>query len=145
AVHRETNAPIFYAQADLDSVYALVRESDSAEQNPRATPLLAFCGIGNPQAFVADLRSWGFEVVGHRFFQDHHRYTIGDIHSIEAEARSAGARGIICTEKDRFNLPELQVSLDLWVCAISLHIDRENEFWRTLMGVIDSRKAIESP
>ncbi len=140
AVHRETNAPIFYAQPELDSVYspsnAHLESHDAREQD-----LFAFCGIGNPAAFVADLRSWGFKVVGHKFFPDHHRYTLADIREIEAETRAAGASGLICTEKDRFNCPCDSVAMNLWVCAISLHIDREQDFWRTMMATIESRKS----
>jgi tetraacyldisaccharide 4'-kinase len=140
AVHRETNAPIFYAQPELDSVYspsnAYLESHDTREQD-----LFAFCGIGNPTAFVADLRSWGLKVVGHKFFPDHHRYTPAHIREIEAEARAAGASGLICTEKDRFNCPCDSVAMNLWVCAISLHIDREQDFWRTMMAVIASRKS----
>jgi len=140
AVHRETNAPVFYAQAELDSVYspssAPVESHDAREQD-----LFAFCGIGNPSAFVADLRSWGFQIVGHKFFPDHHRYSPADVREIEAEARAAGASGLICTEKDRFNFPCSSAAMDLWVCAISLRVDREQDFWRTMMAAIDSRKS----
>ena len=140
AVRRETKAPIFYAQAELDSVYsssaAHLESHDAREQD-----LFAFCGIGNPAAFIADLRSWGFQVVGHKFFPDHHRYSPADVREIEAEARAAGASGLISTEKDRFNFPCGSVAMNLWVCAISLRIDREQDFWRTMMAVIESRKS----
>ena len=140
AVHRETNAPIFYAQAELDSVYspssAPLEGHDAREQD-----LFAFCGIGNPAAFVADLRGWGFRIVGHKFFPDHHRYTLGDIREIESKARAVGAGSLICTEKDRFNCPCDSVAMNLWVCAISLHVEREQDFWRTMMAAIESRKS----
>ena len=140
AVHRETNAPVFYAQAELDSVYspssAPLETHDAREQD-----LFAFCGIGNPAAFIADLRSWGFQIVGHKFFPDHHRYTATDIREIESEARAAGASGLICTEKDRFNFPCSSAAMDLWVCAISLRVEREQDFWRAMMAAIESRKA----
>ena len=140
AVHRETNAPIFYAQPELDSVYspssAHLESHDAREQD-----LFAFCGIGNPPAFVADLRSWGFKVVGHKFFPDHHRYSPADVREIEAEARAASASGLICTEKDRFNFPCSSAAMDLWVCAISLRVDREQDFCRTMLAAIESCKA----
>jgi tetraacyldisaccharide 4'-kinase len=139
AVRRETNAPIFYAQAELDSVYS-PNHPHLASQNAHEQRLFAFCGIGNPAAFVADLRGWGFQIVGHKFFPDHHRYTPRDIREIEAEARSVGAGGLICSEKDKFNCPSGSVAMDLWVCAISLRVEREQDFWRTLMATIESHK-----
>jgi tetraacyldisaccharide 4'-kinase len=140
AVQRETDAPIFYGQAELDSVYspssAPLESHDAREQD-----LFAFCGIGNPASFVADLRSWGFQVVGRKFFPDHHRYSPADIREIEAEARAAGASGLVCTEKDRFNCPCDSLAISLLVCAISLRIDREQDFWRTMKAAIESGKS----
>jgi tetraacyldisaccharide 4'-kinase len=144
AVRRETNAPIFYAQAELDSVYS-PSHAHLASHDAREQKLFAFCGIGNPAAFVADLRGWGFQIVGHKFFPDHYRYTSGDIHEIEAEARVAGAGGLICTEKDRFNCPCGSAAMDFWVCAISLRVEREQDFWRTMMATIASHKSDVGP
>jgi tetraacyldisaccharide 4'-kinase len=140
AVHRETKAPILYAQTELDSVYSPTRARLDSH-DAREQELFAFCGIGNPAAFVADLRGWGFQIVGHRFFPDHHRYTPGEIRELETQARAAGARGLICTEKDKFNCPCSMVAMDLWVCAISLHIEREQDFWRTMIAAITSHKS----
>jgi len=139
-VRRETNAPIFYASTNLDSIYFL--------KDPQISPgglldkkVFAFCGVGNPSAFVADLRSWGFHIAGHRFFADHHRYTPRDLREIEEASRAAEATALVCTEKDKFNLAPARLAADLWICAISLRLDREDDFWRTMMSVIDSRPA----
>jgi tetraacyldisaccharide 4'-kinase len=103
--------------------------------------LFAFCGIGNPPAFLTDLQERHFAIVGHRFFRDHHRYTPQDTAALEAEARKAGADALICTEKDAVNLSGAGLgSLDVFYGQISLHIDREEEFWRTVMAVARSGK-----
>ncbi|MGH9747323.1 MAG: tetraacyldisaccharide 4'-kinase [Candidatus Acidiferrales bacterium] len=139
AVRRDSDAPIFYARAEFDSVSAPFHPH-LTEQDVRGKKLFAFCGIGNPAAFVADLRGWGFQVVGHKFFPDHHRYSRQDVREVEAEARVAGAGGVICTEKDSFNCPGYWTQMDLWVCAISLRVEREDDFWRTIKGVIESHR-----
>lgn len=131
-IRRHSDAPIFYARTELSSVYSLSRSEQAITQG-RTKPLFAFCGIGNPAAFIADLRDWGFQVAGHKSFPDHHRYSSADVAAIENEARKAGAAGLICTEKDRFNLDQATPSTDLLVCAISLRIDREDDFWHALM------------
>jgi tetraacyldisaccharide 4'-kinase len=131
-IRRHSAAPIFYARTTLASVYSSAN-SQLAPLESRSKTLFAFCGIGNPAAFIADLRDWSFQIVGHKFFPDHHRYSPSDIAEIEEEARKTGAAGLICTEKDIFNLTAAPPSMDLWVCAISLHIDREDEFWHALM------------
>jgi tetraacyldisaccharide 4'-kinase len=139
AVHRETKAPIFYARAEFESVLAPFHPH-LTEREAREKKLFAFCGIGNPPAFIADLRDWGFQIVGHKFFPDHHRYSRDDIRAIEAAARAGGAGGVICTEKDSFNCSGSWPSFDLWVCSISLRVERVDDFWRTIMTLIESRK-----
>ncbi|HXN71113.1 MAG TPA: tetraacyldisaccharide 4'-kinase [Candidatus Acidoferrales bacterium] len=136
-IRHHSAAPIFYAHTELASLRS---HTDSKLAMPEATSKLffAFCGIGNPGAFLADLRYWGFQIVGHKFFPDHHRYSASDIVAIERDARKAGAVGLICTEKDRFNLTDAEPSMDLWVCAISLRIDREDDFWSALMKKAES-------
>jgi tetraacyldisaccharide 4'-kinase len=101
--------------------------------------LFAFCGIGNPPAFVANLREWGFQIAAERFFPDHHRYTLEDIQVIESEARLAGADALICTEKDIFNMANAQFqSFDVSYCRISLQMDRAEECWQAIGSVIES-------
>jgi len=131
-VRHYSSAPVFYARTELDSVRSrLGPQLTPTELRGRA--LFAFCGIGNPGAFYSDLHEWEFQIIGHRSFRDHHRFTATDMAEIEKEARKAGAVGLICTEKDSFNLPGTLPSMDLWVCAISLRVDREEEFWRTVL------------
>lgn len=137
-VQRHSAAPIFYARTELASVYSPAHSQLTALEAPDKV-FFAFCGIGNPVAFIADLRDWGFQIVGHKFFPDHHRYSLSDITAIEKEARKAGATSLICTEKDSFNLRGTVTSLELCVCSITLHIDREEDFWSAVMKKAQSR------
>jgi tetraacyldisaccharide 4'-kinase len=137
AIRRDSDAPIFYARAELDAVVAPFHPH-LTEQDARTRKLFAFCGIGNPAAFVADLRDWGFQIAGHRFFPDHHRYTAHDIAQIDRDAKAAGAEGVICTEKDSFNYTGVWRSMDLWVCPISMHVDRPGDFWHAVLAATES-------
>jgi tetraacyldisaccharide 4'-kinase len=139
-IRRHSAAPIFYAHNTLASVYSPANPH-LALLEARSKTFFAFCGIGNPAAFIADLRDWGFQVAGHKVFPDHHRYSLSDIAAIEKEAAKSGATSLICTEKDRFNLTEAPPAMDLWVCAISLRVDREDDFWRALMNKAQSNSA----
>jgi tetraacyldisaccharide 4'-kinase len=147
AVRHDSNAPVFYAKPQLDSVHLAGTNSVANVAILRCKKLFAFCGIGNPPAFLADLREWGFEVVGHRFFPDHHLYTQRDAILIEAEARIAAAEGLICTEKDFFNLRGLRRhvrgdALPVFYCRISMRIDRAEEFWSAIITRMQSRARI---
>jgi tetraacyldisaccharide 4'-kinase len=134
AVRRDSDAPIFYARTRLDAVRVWRGEYPGEEDwEARSKKLFAFCGIGNPAAFVVDLRQWGLQIVGQRFFPDHHRFTSRDVAQIEAEGRAAGADGVICTEKDIFNLGGTSwSSFGVRYCSISMQIDEESEFWRAM-------------
>jgi tetraacyldisaccharide 4'-kinase len=131
AIHQDSDAPVFYARPQLESIYRLGQPPTGVE-HLRQEKFFAFCGIGNPPAFVSDLRSWGLQIVGEKSFRDHHRYSQADFSTIEAEARSPGATACICTEKDLFNLPQAPLQLPLYICSISLHIDRADDFWRSI-------------
>ena len=149
-VRRETNTPIFYARPQLESVRLVASAAAKADQSEldlasaRKRKWFVFCGVGNPAAFVADLREWGFQVCGPRFFRDHHRYTQAEIDLLTAQARAAGADGLLCTEKDCFNLGAVtSFTLETAFCRISMQVDRTDEFWReieTVVAISQSKK-----
>jgi tetraacyldisaccharide 4'-kinase len=142
AIRRDSEAPIFYARTQLDAIRNIAdgRMGGSA---PAADvgPLFAFCGIGNPTAFLGDLREWGVQIAGHKFFRDHHWFTAQDDAEILREAEAAAARGLICTEKDLYNLHAIyRGRLPVFFCSISMRIDREDEFWQEVMDVARTRR-----
>ncbi|MGC1255624.1 MAG: tetraacyldisaccharide 4'-kinase [Candidatus Acidiferrales bacterium] len=140
-VRRETDASIYYARPKLEAIRSFTDGQLAGNVAPSELgPLFAFCAIGNPQAFVADLRAWGLEIAGHRFFPDHHRFTDEDDEEVLCEARAAAAAGLICTEKDLYNLHAIHYGkMPIFYCAISMHIDREHEFWNEVLATAKSR------
>ncbi len=138
---RDSDAPIFYAQTQLDSVRTWNGDMPSEEaRDIRSRKLFAFCGIGNPEAFLADLRGWGFQLAGWKFYPDHHRYTQDDVSAIQAEASKVGAAEFICTEKDIFNLQNARwPARKVHFCCVSLQIDREGEFWSKIVQTAEWR------
>lgn len=140
-VRRYSAAPIFYAQPQLKDIRVWRGDyPGEADAQTRSQKVFAFCGIGNPAAFVSNLREWGFQVAGHKFFRDHHRYTQQDARQIEQAARSAGAEVLICTEKDIFNLQGISFGeFDIRYCAISMHVENEDGFWAEIMNRVAKR------
>ena len=93
----------------------------------------AFCGIGNPDAFFADLHRWGVPLAGRRAFRDHHRYTQSDIAALERAAKSAGANALVTTEKDAQNLEKsFPAKLPIEIAIVSIDISDEAGFVRDL-------------
>jgi tetraacyldisaccharide 4'-kinase len=136
AIRLDSAAPIFYAQARLDGLYNPEVYGVTAVQAPsRDAKWFAFCGVGNPDAFAADLKQWAFAVAGRRVFEDHHAYTEADIDAVALAAERAGATHLICTEKDKFNLPPgAKTRLPIFYCRISMRVDREQDLMRLILG-----------
>jgi len=66
----------------------------------REKSVFAFCGIGNPDAFMKTLKQLGLNVVASKIYGDHHRYVPADINDIYEEARYLNVDMILTTEKD---------------------------------------------
>ena len=62
--------------------------------------IFAFCGIGNPDAFLDTIRKLGLNLVGSKIYNDHHHYTENDIGDIHQQAKHSNAGFILTTQKD---------------------------------------------
>ena len=73
--------------------------------------IFAFCGIGNPNAFLNTIRGLGcrrqrsyvpirHNLVGSKIYNDHYHYTNNDVADIYEEAEHLGADLILTTQKD---------------------------------------------
>lgn len=88
-------------------------------------PVAAFCGIARPDQFFEGLESAGLKLAARTAFADHHNYTADELARIESEARSAGARALLTTEKDRIRLGSLVATLPIQ--SVPLRIEIEDE------------------
>jgi tetraacyldisaccharide 4'-kinase len=141
AIQRLSNLPVFAASTRLLDFRRLGSEgSFQTIADLGSGPFFAFCGIGNPEAFERDLQRWGIIPAGHMFFADHHRYTLEDVQAIERAATSAGAKSLLTTEKDFWNLKDVHFSaLPVFVSVIDLDITGETEFVAAINGALQAR------
>jgi tetraacyldisaccharide 4'-kinase len=88
----------------------------------RGRKVYAFCGIANPDAFLATISRLGVNLVGSKIYDDHHNYTAGDVSGIYADAAQSGAETILATEKDynKIGLPDNASDLVLAYLAVKL-------------------------
>lgn len=91
----------------------------------REKKVLAFCGLGDNRPFFDLLRDMGANVVNEIEFEDHHRYTAGDMEKLCARSK---IDMIVTTEKDAVKLETLDVPENLFYLAIEAVIEREDEF-----------------
>jgi tetraacyldisaccharide 4'-kinase len=68
-------------------------------------PVLAFCGIGNPEAFRRTLNELSVPVVEFSAFEDHHWYSEVDLAVLADRATKAGAAALVATQKDAVKVP----------------------------------------
>jgi tetraacyldisaccharide 4'-kinase len=98
----------------------------------------AFCALGNPGAFFADLRRWGLNLVAEHAFPDHHAYTGGEIQRLVASARTDGAAALLTTQKDAVKFSRDWIpQLPIWVCEIEAQILDADEFERVLLSYLE--------
>jgi tetraacyldisaccharide 4'-kinase len=96
-------------------------------------PYFAFCGIGNPDAFFADLQRWGLRLAGRRAFRDHHHYTFSEIEDLQRQAELVGAAALVTTEKDAQNFGAAIVfRMSVEIAVVAIDIPEERNFLRDL-------------
>lgn len=135
---------IFYAQTRLHGFRLLSnQETPNYFSEIGAGPFFAFCGIGNSNAFWNDLRRWHVPLAGTKEFRDHHRYTNGDLQSLEKAAAQAGAKAFITTEKDEQNLGNpLEFKRPVYIAVIDFVLSSESEFNSAIDRVLKTRQGV---
>lgn len=89
--------------------------------------VVALCGIGNPEAFAAQLRALGPAQVDLVAFDDHHAYAPDDV---AAARRRAGADGLVVTTgKDAVKLRALWPAEPpaCWVAVLEVRVGRGDD------------------
>jgi tetraacyldisaccharide 4'-kinase len=113
----------------------------------RDKPVHAFCGIGNPTAFFANLETWGFSVISKEKHRDHHRYADNDdllvveLVMMAEEGVSARVSAQITTEKDALKLQHFKKSaLPIFACVIQLEMTEADAFEGALLERLGTLK-----
>jgi tetraacyldisaccharide 4'-kinase len=95
----------------------------------RGKTALAFCGIGNPDAFRRTLVDLGVTVTAIRAFPDHHPYTRTDVEALRTWVRQEATNGVVVTtQKDLVKLGLTRLDdCELWALRIGFqpHTGRE--------------------
>jgi tetraacyldisaccharide 4'-kinase len=88
--------------------------------------IFAFCGIGNPDAFLYTIKNLGANPVGMKIYDDHYQYTNKDISDISREATELKTDLIMTTQKDFGKLQiekrELKIGIPFAYLAVELKI-----------------------
>jgi len=85
------HAPVCAESADAGQI--------SLEQL-KAKKIFAFCGIGNPDAFLNTIKNLGANLAGSEVFDDHHHYTDDCLAQVCEQAARLEADLVLTTQKD---------------------------------------------
>ena len=105
--------------------------------------VLGVAGIADPSSFFEELTAQGFEVAGARRFRDHHPFSAADVRRLERDARTAGARAIVTTEKDFVRLlPHRPFALPVGYLPLTMDVEPAGEFRRWLFESLAAARDI---
>ncbi|MGA3323681.1 MAG: tetraacyldisaccharide 4'-kinase, partial [Terriglobia bacterium] len=107
----------------------------------RTQKVAAFCAVGNPRAFFADLRRWGFSPVAEDAFPDHHVYTGEEIQRLAASALKKGASALLTTQKDAVKFSRDRTpQLPILACEIETQILDSGDFEKVLLTYLEKAR-----
>lgn len=131
-------AGIFHARTVFCGVVEAASGAERPWQRPGDGQVAAFCGIGNPQAFFADLRQWGFRLVAETAFPDHHVYSATDLRRLTERGHELGATALVTTEKDVMNLPSSwHGEIPVLACVTRTEILESEALDRALLSALE--------
>ncbi len=105
---------------------AYVKSMDNQEislEQLKDKKIFAFCGIGNPEAFLNTIKQLGANLVGSKVYNDHHHYTDSCLADIYEQAGGLKADLILTTQKDWTKIARLaSVKKDVPLVYIGIEI-----------------------
>jgi len=119
------NKPVFFSSYQPVSVQSL-QDGASYPLSSLPHPLLAFCGIGQPQLFKNSLFREDIRLSGFMPLKDHQPFTPSLLRKINKSAESSDAEGLITTEKDLVKIKKEDFSLPCF--ALQMEVVPDNEF-----------------
>jgi tetraacyldisaccharide 4'-kinase len=121
-----------------------VRPLDPDRPWPRrdSGSVVALAGIARPERFTAALRTAGWQVAREVTFRDHHRYAAADLARLASDVTSAGAIGVLTTEKDAERLlPWRPFPVPIAAVPLEVAIEPAEQFRSWLLGRIREAQA----
>jgi len=113
-----SGGPLFYVDFRIVALRNAATNERLALPDNKPGPLFAFCALGHPQAFYADLLVAGLTWLDTRSFRDHRRLTPKQIAKMASAAQKSGAASLVCTEKDAVKFADKHLDacpLPIWI------------------------------
>jgi len=126
---RPINPDMIIARSIHAPVYAKSKDNNKISiEELKGRKIFAFCGIGNPDAFLNTIRNIGAELAGSKVYDDHYHYTDACLTEISNQAQEVGADLILTTQKDwtkvisnsKFQIPDFKSPVPFAYLAIEI-------------------------
>jgi len=105
-----------------------------------------FCGIAHPEYFCQTVKKLGAEIVDMTFAGDHRGFDSASLAAFATSCKELGAEYLVCTEKDKVKIPEVQqyVLPLVWV-QMRLEVVQGAAEWHAFMDKVrgELRKSSE--
>jgi tetraacyldisaccharide 4'-kinase len=106
-----SGGPIFWVDFRIGALRGALGGARSPLPEAEAPPAFAWCGLGHPEAFFADLLVAGVPWVGTARFRDHEIPSPRRFLLMQRRAQAEGATRLVCTEKDAVKLRPLHYAV----------------------------------
>ena len=122
---KKANHQITIAKTIHKNTHAVLVGGDTLSlEQIREKKIFAFCGLGNPDAFLDQLRSLQLRLSGSKIYNDHHKYTPDDITDIYEQAKYLDAELVLTTSKDYVKTASLRKKgYDIPLAYLALKLD----------------------
>jgi len=142
AIGKFQNYPVFAAETRLLGLQRLGAGPQLLPASELGSgAFYAFCGIGNPGAFLVDLERWGLSIAGKQAFADHHRYSDSEVAELVEAAHHVGAQALVTTEKDAHNLRDVDFAdFPVYFAIIDFALPQEHALFSAILEQIACRQ-----
>lgn len=100
------------------------------------TPWFGFAGIAHPESFQQSLAAYGVSLAGFHALDDHQRYTPELLRKLAHQAISAGACGLITTEKDLVKLAPCLEDRSLPLFGLRMEVTMDSSLVEEIVAAI---------
>ncbi len=98
---RAANPDMVIAKSTHTPVYAKSKDNEEISIGQlKGKKIFAFCGIGNPDAFLNTVNNLGANVAGSKIYDDHYHYTNASLAEISEHGKELDVDLILTTQKD---------------------------------------------
>lgn len=134
-----SKSPIFVSRneildlIELNEFHSDIKKRTNIDRHLKNDRTLAFCALGNPQNFFAQLNREEFNLGATEVFPDHHFYRQQDVEKLEKTAEKQNIKALLTTAKDGVKLHRLKFSMPCYIVENKLILDKEPAFRQLIL------------